>query len=692
MGKTPQQLEWADQICSHTGGDVLILAPLAVSLQTVEEAKKFGKQITLCESQDDVRPGINITNYEKLHKFDASHFVGVVLDESSCLKNFTGAMRNQVIDSFRDTHYKLACTATPAPNDYMELGNHAEFLGVMSRTEMLSMFFVHDGGDTQSWRLKGHAQESFWKWLCSWSVNITKPSQIGFSDEGYDLPEMQIQEIMVECPLTEAGLLFALPASSLDERRIARKASIGTRIAKAAQIVNNSMHQWVVWCDFNAESTGLAKAIAGAVEVTGSMTPEQKQEAMMGFASGRYRVIVTKPSIASLGLNWQFCSKMMFVGLSDSWEDFHQATRRIYRFGQLNWCDIKIVISDLEQAVLQNIKRKARDAETMADEMAKHMSEISIGDVNTSHRETAEYKTKIETGEGWEIRLGDCVEEIQKIKSDSIHFSVFSPPFSSLYTYSASDRDMGNSASDDQFLRHFGFMVKELYRIMKPGRLVAFHCMNLPTSKARDGVIGIRDFRGALIRAFEVEGWIYHSEVCIWKDPVTAMQRTKALGLLHKTIRKDSTMSRQGIPDYLVVMRKPGQNDEPVSHTHEQFPVQLWQQYASPVWMDINPSNTLQRASAREHNDERHICPLQLQVIERAVNLWTNPGDVVFSPFAGIGSEGYSSLKMGRKFLGVELKESYFKQAVLNLKSAAGARDQDLFGFGDILDETCEES
>ena len=252
------------------------------------------------------------------------------------------------------------------------------------------------------------------------------------------------------------------------------------------------------------------------------------------------------------------------------------------------------------------------------------------------------------------------------IPDNSIHYSIFSPPFADLYVYSNSERDMGNCKSKSEFYEHFRFIVKELYRIMMNGRLVSFHCMNLPTSKQRDGFIGITDFRGELIRLFEECGFIYHSEVCIWKDPVIAMQRTKALGLLHKQIKKDSAMCRQGIADYLVTMRKPGENPERITHTDETFPVKVWQNYASPVWMDINPSNTLQRTSAREEKDEKHICPLQLDVIERGINLWTNPNDIVFTPFMGIGSEIYQALKMGRRGIGIELKESYYNQAVLN--------------------------
>lgn len=264
---------------------------------------------------------------------------------------------------------------------------------------------------------------------------------------------------------------------------------------------------------------------------------------------------------------------------------------------------------------------------------------------------------------------GDCVEVVRGLPERSVDYSIFSPPFASLYTYSNSPRDMGNCRDDAEFFEHFAHLIRELRRVMKPGRNVSFHCMLMPTSKERDGYIGLKDFRGDLIRAFQAEGFIYASEVCIWKDPVTAMQRTKALGLLHKTVRGNASMSRQGIPDYLVTMRAPGDVEDRVKHG-EDYPVDKWQKVASPVWMDIDPSDTLQFRSAREHDDERHICPLQLEVIRRGIDLWTNPGDVVLSPFMGIGSEGYVALQMGRRFVGAELKKSYFEQAARNLDAA----------------------
>ena len=274
---------------------------------------------------------------------------------------------------------------------------------------------------------------------------------------------------------------------------------------------------------------------------------------------------------------------------------------------------------------------------------------------------------------------GDSAEILKGIPTNSIHYSIFSPPFASLYTYSNSERDLGNCRTTTEFYTQFKYIVDELYRVMMPGRLISFHCMDLPLSKERDGIIGIRDFRGELIKLFEESGFVLHSQVCIWKDPVTAMQRTKAIGLLHKQLKKDSCMSRQGIPDYLVTMRKPGENIEPVSHTNDSFPVEIWQRYASPVWMDINPSDTLQATSARDEKDERHICPLQLTVIRRALNLWTNPGDTVLTPFLGIGSEAYVALELGRRAIGIELKPSYYQQAVRNCAGVTAVEQMKLW-------------
>lgn len=690
-GKTPMQLVWSDLVVRHTNGNVLILAPLAVAQQTAREGQKFNIGVTVCRTQSDVQSGINITNYEMLPHFDSAAFAGVVLDESSILKSYDGKTRTQIIESFQRTPYRLACTATPAPNDHMELGNHAEFLGLMSRVEMLATFFTHDGGDTSKWRLKGHAESEFWQWVCSWAVMLRQPSDLGYSDEGFVLPPLYMHQITVDVQhqeqAAEGAQLYLMPveALTLTERRNARKVSLIDRVQSAADLVNASSESWIVWCNLNAESESLVRAIPGAIEVTGSDSTEHKERAALDFVNGSIRVLISKPSIFGFGMNWQHCHNAAYVGLSDSFEELDQSIHRIHRYGQTEPCDIYIITSELEGAVVRNIERKREDHERMTTAMLEHMRDLNTAEVHGLTRETMEYQARCVAGATWTAHLGDCVDVVRGLESDSIDYSIFSPPFASLYTYSNSERDMGNVRSHAEFYEHFMFLVRDLYRVLRPGRLLSFHCMNLPLSKERDGIIGISDFRGDLIRIFQDAGFVFHSEVVIWKDPVTAMQRTKALGLLYKQLKKDSCMSRQGIPDYLVTMRKPGTNPDPVTKDPGTFPVDLWQRYASPVWFDINPSNTLQKESAREARDERHICPLQLEVIERAVQLWTNPDDLVLSPFMGIGSEGYVSVQMGRRFVGAELKESYYKQAVANLERAEREKEQPtLFDLLDV--------
>ncbi|HCX87324.1 MAG TPA: helicase [Gammaproteobacteria bacterium] len=665
LGKTFMQLEWAHRI----SGRVLILCPLAVAKQTVEEGGKFGIPVRYCRSQDDVGDGITTANYEMLDHFDVDQFTGIVLDESSILKAYDGKTRTRIIESFRETPYRLACTATPAPNDYMELGNHAEFLGVMTRGEMLSTFFVHDGGETQKWRLKGHAESDFWRWLCSWAVMLRHPSDLGYDDQGFDLPPWKMHQHVVNVEHS-GDFLFPMEAQTLHERLAARRNSTEDRAKVCAELVNGSNEPWIIWCNLNSESEQVARMISDAVEVRGSNNTEHKEQSMQGFADGSIRVLVTKPSIAGFGMNWQHCSNVAFLGLSDSYEQFYQAIRRSWRFGQRHQVHVHVITAETEGAVVANIRRKEIDADRMAKEMVSHMHDLNEENIKGTSRTTAAHETAIETGENWTMHLGDCVDVSQCLDTDSIHYTIFSPPFSSLYTYSNSDRDMGNSRTHEEFSAHYQFLIDELFRVTMPGRLMSFHCMNLPTSKTHHGYIGLRDFRGELIKQCTDAGFIYHSEVVIWKDPVTAMQRTKALGLLHKQLKKDSAMSRQGIPDYLVTVRKPGENQEPITHTNESFPVSVWQRYASPIWTDIKATETLQYRSAREHKDERHIAPLQLEVVRRAVELWSNPGDLIFSPFAGIGSEGYIALQKSRQFLGAELKRSYWGQACRNLALA----------------------
>lgn len=388
LGKTLMQLEWSQKVHDHTGGKVLILAPLSVTSQTQAEGGKFGYNVSICESYADVKDGINITNYEKLDKFDCSVFDAVVLDESSILKSFTGKIRNQIIDYFAKTPYRLACTATPAPNDFMELGNHSEFLGIMTRSEMLSMYFVHDGGQTSKWRLKRHAESIFWQWMASWSVFISNPRNLGYELKGYDLPKLNVQQIVVDGdePSTEP--------LTLTQRREARKESLELRCKKAAELVNNSDEQWLVWCDLNAESECLGKLCQNSYEIKGSDKPKYKSDTMFMFSIGIAKCLITKPSIAGFGMNWQNCHNVIFVGLSDSYEQYYQALRRCWRFGQKEQVNVYIIISEREGCVKENIERKDADNQKMQNAMIELTKEITKKELKQTCRLKNTYDAK----------------------------------------------------------------------------------------------------------------------------------------------------------------------------------------------------------------------------------------------------------------------------------------------------------
>lgn len=698
LGKTPQQLEWANQVHINTHGNVLILAPLAVSKQTQKEGDKFGIPVNIAKDMDSIKPGINITNYEKLHRFDSSKFSGVVADESGIMKSFTGKIKKQMCEMWERTPYRLSCTATPSPNDFDELGNQAEFLGVCTRSEMLAMFFINDTANTGTWRLKKHAEKEFWQWVCSWAVMIQKPSDLGYSDNGFILPGLEYIPHVIEAEILQKGYLFHVEAKTLSERREARRDSLDEKIKIAAELVNNSDETWLVWCDMNIESTSLKAAIEGSVEVTGSDKEEFKENSMLSFSDNKVKCLISKPKIAGWGMNWQNCHNMIFVGLSDSFEAMYQAVRRCYRFGQKEKVNVHVITHQVEGAVVRNIERKEKAFESMSSNMTMNMADITKKEINCKMNDKDEYQTNHANGEGWDLYNEDCIDVVKRIPDDSIHYMIYSPPFASLFTYSNSNRDLGNVRSSGEFLEHFEFLAKELYRSLMPGRLMSFHVMNIPATITADGYIGMKDFRGDLIRLFEKFNFIYHSEVCIWKDPLVQATRTKVLTLAHKQISKDSSRCAQGFPDYVVTMRKPGDNPEPVSKGRgfEQYigemdePTQpktdvarankyshmVWQRYASPVWFDINQTKTLNCKLARDKDDERHMCPLQTQVIERCLDLWTNEGDLVLSPFAGIGSEGYCSLQMGRRFIGAELKPSYYNVAVRNLSEASSPKKQ----------------
>ena len=671
LGKTLMQLEWARLVSANTGKPVLILCPLAVSGQTIGEGEKFGISIVREGSEFNGFPNF-INNYDQLENIDCSQFSGIVLDESSILKNFEGATKNLIIESFKNTPYKLACTATPSPNDPMELGNHSEFLDVMSRNQMLAMYFVHDGGETAKWRLKGHAVKSFYQFVGTWSIMLNNPKDIGFEMNGYDLPSLNLIEQQIETPQRDNGQLFndtAISATNFNQELRLTKIE---RMDQVVDIIKSKPNEnFIIWIKQNEEGELLRKLLPEAIEVKGSDAPEYKESKLLGFARNEFRILITKAKIAQFGLNYQNCHNQIFASLDFSFEGLYQAIRRSYRFGQKNEVNIYLITTDTMTNVINSINNKQKQFQVMQDEMSKAVNQNLIGNTLT----TGEFNIESESNDWYDIKRGDCVQLIRDVPDESVGLSVFSPPFAELYTYSSHVEDMGNSKDYNEFLLQFGFLIKELYRVMKSGRNVAVHCMDLPIQKGKEGFIGLRDFSGMILKAFDAAGFIYASRVTIWKDPVVEMQRTKALGLLHKQVKKDSTMSRVGIPDYVMVFRKDGERTDPVTNTN--IPVDLWQKIASPVWMDIDYGNTLQGfRNGRDDKDEKHICPLQLDTIERLILLYSNVGDTVLTPFMGIGSEVYQAVKMGRKGIGFELKESYYSLAKKNIASAVEEKKQ----------------
>lgn len=672
LGKTFQQLEWANQVSKFTKKPVLILAPLAVKGQTIQEGIKFGISVNEVGTCDM----IHIANYDQLENIDVSIYSGIVLDESSILKNYNGATKNIIIQKFKSTPYKLACTATPSPNDHLELGNHAEFLDVMRSKEMVSIFFINDAfskeNNISKWRLKKHATKDFWNWVSSWSLMLSSPADIGFDSEGYDLPELSINELNIDVRKKDNHKLFNDVSVSATDFYKELKETINERCEAVASIVNNSTENFIIWVKSNEEEDLICKMVPDAISVNGSDKNEVKEKRLLGFGKGDFRVLVTKTKIAQFGLNYQNCRNQIFLSFDFSFEGLYQAIRRSWRFGQTQSVNITLVIIETMGNVIKNIKDKQLKFENMQKEMQIAMNEAE----KQIHVTDELFRT--EQGKDWTLVNGDSTSYIKQIKDNSIDYTFFSPPFSDLYMFSNDPRDMSNNKSYDEFFKHFEFMIPELLRITKEGRLLSMHCTQLSTSKGRDGFLEIIDFRGDLIRAMQKYGWIFHAEVAIWKDPKIIAQRTKNMQLLHATTKKDSTVNRMGFPDYLLTFKKEGENLEKVNHEKNGLPFEYWCKIAEPIWLEgeIDAGDVLSIREAKAEHDEKHMTPTQKEPIKRLLELYTNPNDLVFSPFNGIGTEGYVSLKCNRRYLGVELKESYFDLSCVNLKNAELAKNQ----------------
>jgi DNA modification methylase/superfamily II DNA or RNA helicase len=662
LGKTLMYLEWANLVSRQTKKPVLCLTPLAVTAQTILEGVKFGIE---CSELLDKRPsiGVWITNYEQLHNIDCSVFSGVVLDESSILKNYSGATKQLILESFANTEFKLALTATPSPNDELEIGNHAEFLNIMTSQDMRSIYFTTDKEIIKGnkYRLKNHSKDIFYSWIASWAVMLSKPSDIGFQDTGYDLPGLNFIEKELKTEIRESIELFNSNSVSATTFNSELRFTKVLRMEEVAAIVNNSNEPFIIWIKHNEEGEILRKLIPDSIEVSGSDSNEYKKKHLIGFQNNEFRVLITKTKIASFGLNYQNCNNQIFASLDFSFESLYQAIRRSYRFGQTKVVNIYLITLDTMQNVINSINEKQDKFIEMQNQMKKVT--IENNEFNTVENiSTDQVKTDF-----FECKRGDSLQMIKDIPDNSIGYSFFSPPFGALYVFSNDPADLSNVKNNDEFMTHFEFLVPELYRVLKQGRLVSIHIMQGTTLLGRDGFYSIIDLRGDIIRLFQKHGFYFHEEHMIRKDPKTAAIRTKNRQLMHGTTKKDSTIVRPGLADYIISFKKPGENKEPVRNN---IPFDLWCEMAEPVWMSMNEGDTLEYRSAKENDDERHLTPTQLKPIEWCTLLYSNTNDICYCPFGGIGSEGFKWLQMDRKVIIHELKQSYYNVMVRNCKNA----------------------
>ena len=693
LGKTFIQLEWARLM----GANSLIVAPLSVARQTIKEGKKIDTVVNYVRNKEDLKSGINITNYEIVENFIGLGFTSIVLDESSILKSISGKTRKKLIESFKDIKYRLCCTATPAPNDYIELGNHSEFLGICSRQEMLAMFFINankeytlevngnlcqkkgtnKGG--QEWRLKHHAEELFFEWMAKWSITMLSPSNLGYNDEKFKLPPLKINPIFIKTGFVSNDTLFFNGLHGLKDRANVRKNTSIQKIEVIKKLINGDKSQWIIWCGLDIESKLAKENIKNSREVKGTDDCENKSLAFEEFQDNKFKVLITKPKIGGFGMNFQNANNMIFFGMNDSWETYYQSIRRCWRFGQKKQVNVYLVISTQEREILVNINRKDLQARRLRIKMVEKIKNIEKTELKGLEIEKDDYKTDKVIKENFTAILGDSCEELKNIPENSIDLSVYSPPFMDLFIYSNSDRDLGNCRNQEEFFIHYSFIVKEIERITKSGRLSCVHVSDIPAMANRDGYIGLKDFPGEVIKLHQGYGWTFIGRCFIQKNPQAQAIRVKAKSLMFVQLNKDSSHSRPALVDQILIFKKKGENKIPITPVkNKEMNNELWIKWAHGIWTDIRETHTLQRYIARDKDDEKHICPLQLDTIERIIKLYSNPNELILTPFMGIGSEVFVALKLRRKAIGIELKRSYFDIAIKNLISQEN-KNMDLF-------------
>lgn len=709
LGKTLIQLEWARLMDENT----LIIAPLSVARQTVREAKKLSIEVRYVRGQDGINSShkLWITNYEMVDHFDFSRFGAVVLDESSILKALASKTRRKLIELCKDIPFKMCCTATPAPNDYIELGNHAEFLDVCTQAEMLAMFFINANkehtfivGDKtyrkkgsnkggQEWRLKHHAEKPFFQWLASWAICMIKPSNLGYDDEGFELPPLNVETHYADVDFVPEGQLFFTKLKGIGMRSEIRKKTIKDRLDIVVNLVGEQDDQWIIWAGLNEESRLLREAFGGRCrEVKGNDSAEYKAQTFEDFQDGKFPILVTKPKIGGFGMNFQNAYNMAFFGLNDSWETWYQCIRRQYRYLQTETVNVHVILSNVEAPIYQNVMRKDAQATWLRQGLIEQIKGFEKEELGMVMPEKTVYTESKVEGEGWTAMLGDACTRLQELEEGSVDLSVYSPPFADLYTYTDSERDLGNSRDWSEFFDHYKYIVQEVLRVTKPGRLTCVHTSDIPALAQKDGYIGVRDFPGAVIKAYEQEGWIFHGRCFIQKNPQAQAIRTHSKALLFVQLRKDSASSRPALIDQILIFCKPGDNEVPVLPVENgELDNDTWVEWAHGIWTGIRETETLQHSMARAADDEKHICPLQLETIERCIKLYSNPGEMVLTPFGGIGSEGYMAVKLGRRAVLIELKESYFSVLVNNMQMAEReSKTMDLFAWAEQQTEEKE--
>ncbi len=744
MGKTFMQLEWAKHVAAHTGKKVLILAPLAVAHQTIKEGERLGIAVKRVDEFGDIgEASIVITNYDRVHKFytltdyemntvteggeiaelevtdkanqlDPDVFAAIILDESSILKHYSKTFF-ELVHACETIPYRLCCTATPSPNDIVEIGNHSTFLGVMDFHDMLARFFFGSGKIAREAQLTKHGEKDFWKWLTSWSVCISRPGDLGdeYEMEGFDLPPMHVHEhrlpanaMTIERAWAK-GLLIPDEAVSATGFMKVKRETMPERIEKAIEIVAllPETEPVILWCDTDFESDALMQAFPQAIEIRGSYSSKVKEEGLVTFATGQNRMLITKPEIAGFGMNFQHCANMVFIGSSFSFERPYQAIGRIYRFGQKREVNIHWIYSESEGSVKTIFDHKEKEFQEMQKLMNTAMQQNGL--FRDENPDVVFYDTeyKLEEGNGWKLYMGDSVENIKHLEDNSVHLCIHSPPFGeAMYTYSDKMADMGNAGTRAEFMEHYGYLLDELHRVMMPGRAIGVHVKDLPLFLNRDSVMGIDPFSDDVLALFRSKGFVLQSRITIGKDPVLEMQKTNSHGLLFKSFREMAQILRVGLPDYVLVFRKwPVEGCVPVTHDPrdttyfgQDVPpmmmdipsrktrryntaLPVWQRYANPIWDDVSipaiwtdiaVTKVLNYMVAKESKDQRHICPLQLDLISRLIHWYTNEGETVLDPFVGIGSTVYEAVKLGRVGIGMELKPNYYKLAIKYVRQA----------------------